>query len=356
MLLLVFVHGYNLEIRFLRPWSPVYEPLSITSFTEYFLANGLFRFRIPMLFAISGYLYALGDAAPNNQRFRKRLRTILLPYLIWSAIGLALTYGMETFTYTRNLIIGSKFFMTKNGTILLHDFTFLRLLRRWLLYPIPYQLWFLRVLVIYSLAYPVLRWCITQKYVRPVYFILVAVLWFISFDIAYVEGEGLLFFSLGIWMQKTRFNIEHAGTRFRPLKWGILFITLTVFKTWLAFKWPYFSETKLSFVLTVLHRLVVFSGLIACWFGLDGLVRWCMARPWFVWMSAFSFMIYVLHAPIVAFAINAFLSWLHPLPAYRLMTFVLLPLILIVFSFMIGILLRSLAPRSYSLLTGGRGL
>jgi hypothetical protein len=67
MVLLVFVHGYNLDIRYMQPWTIPGEPLNITSFTEYFLANGIFRFRIPMLFIISGYLYALHDQKPYKQ-------------------------------------------------------------------------------------------------------------------------------------------------------------------------------------------------------------------------------------------------------------------------------------------------
>ena len=54
MVLLVYVHGYNLQNSYLQPFSTVHEPLTVTTFTEYFLANGLFRFRIPMLFIISG--------------------------------------------------------------------------------------------------------------------------------------------------------------------------------------------------------------------------------------------------------------------------------------------------------------
>jgi surface polysaccharide O-acyltransferase-like enzyme len=91
MVLLVYVHGYDLNERYLQPWSFVDESLTVTTFTEYLLANGLFRFRIPILFIISGYLFALGDAQPYGARVRKRARTLLVPYLLWSAIGLAFT-------------------------------------------------------------------------------------------------------------------------------------------------------------------------------------------------------------------------------------------------------------------------
>lgn len=356
MVLLVFVHGYNLEIRYLRPWTAVYEHFTVTSFTEYFLANGIFRFRMPMLFGISGYLYAMHDATPNNQRFRKRVRTILLPYLIWSALSLIITYGLEMISYTRNIIIDSKYFWMGNSNLLLHDMNIFQLIKRWLLFPVSFQLWFLRVLVVYSLAYPAIRWCILHPIARPVYFFIVTVLWIISFDILFVEGEGLLFFSLGIWLQKKQFDIEKPGPRFNPLIWGIVFISLAILKTWFAFKGQAIMGEVVFDVLAVLHKLVGFSGLIACWYGLDFLVKRCMDKKWFIWLSAFSFIIYVLHAPIVTFSINGMLTWLHPFAAYRSMAFVLLPVTIIIFCIIVGILLRNVAPKSYRLLTGGRGL
>src|SRR6187551_1947781 len=88
MVLLVFVHGYNLNQGYLQPWTIPAEPLTPTSFTEYWLANGIFRFRIPMLFIISGYLFAISDDKPYKQRVGKRVKTLLYPYLTWSAFGL----------------------------------------------------------------------------------------------------------------------------------------------------------------------------------------------------------------------------------------------------------------------------
>lgn len=97
MFLLVYVHGYNLNNSYLQPFTIVEEPLTFTTFFEYLTANGLFRFRIPMLFAISGYLFALGDEQPYLQRIGKRTSTLLLPYFIWSAIALLITFYGSSF-------------------------------------------------------------------------------------------------------------------------------------------------------------------------------------------------------------------------------------------------------------------
>jgi len=356
MVLLVFVHGYNLDVRYMQPWTIPGQSMSLTAFTEYFLDNGIFRFRIPMLFIISGYLFALHDQKPYKQRTNKRLRTLLLPYLIWSAIGIIFTYLLESFQFGSALVANSHVVQIDDTRQLLHDYHWYELLFRWILMPVPYQLWFIRVLLIYNIAYPAIRWCVTNRVARWIFFSIVLLMWLGTMGFVLFEGEGLLFFSLGIWIQKTDFSIDAPGRWFRPRWWGVAFILLAAVKTILAFKGEAYLGNASYPILAILHKLVILSGLIGCWFGLDGIVHWFMNKRWFVWLSAFAFIIYAMHAPLVAYMINPALTLLDPLPGTHLLAFVLLPLAIIILSISTGALLRTISPRVYSLLTGGRGL
>ena len=356
MVLLVFVHGYNLDIRYMQPWTIPGQSMSLTAFTEYFLANGIFRFRIPMLFIISGYLFALHDQKPYKQRTNKRLRTLLVPYLVWSAIGILFTYLLESFPTGRDLVTSSHIVQIDDTRQLLHDYHWYELLFRWILMPVPYQLWFIRVLLIYNIAYPAIRWCVTNRTARWIFFSIALLMWLGTMGFVLFEGEGLLFFSLGIWIQKTDFAIDSPGRWFRPRWWGVAFITLAALKTYLAFNGEAYLGQAIFPILTILHKLMILSGLIACWFGLDSVVDWFMNKRWFVWLSAFAFMIYAMHAPVVAYLINPTLAFLDPLHGTHLLAFVLLPLCVISVAIGTGALLRKVFPGAYSLLTGGRGL
>lgn len=354
MILLVFVHGYNLDIRYLQPWTVPSQQLNFTSFTEYFLANGIFRFRIPMLFIISGYLFAMHDQKPG--RLRKRMRTLLVPYLIWSALGIAFTYILELSLSGQAMVAGSQIVQIDQNRFLLHNYRWYELLGKWLFFPVPYQLWFIRVLFIYNLAYAAIRWCVLRPVGKWIFFSVAAIMWLGSMGFILIEGEGLLFFSLGVWMQKTGFRIDACPRNIKPLGWGIAFVGIAAIKTILAFLGePYLGGTIFP-VLTLLHKLVVLSGLVACWYGLDKIVAWCMNRKWFVWLSAFSFMIYAMHAPVVAFLINPVLQLLEPVPGAHLMTFFLLPLVLISVIVLSSALTRKILPGLYRVLTGGRGM
>jgi len=356
MFLLVFVHGYNLHERYMQPWTTPDDALSFTTFTEYFLSNGIFRFRIPMLFIISGFLYALHDDRPYGQRTWKRLRTLLLPYLIWSALGFALTWFLEYFAYTRDLVCSSGVVRIDDHRALLHDYTWYEMLGRWILIPVPYQLWFIRVLLIYNIAYPAIRWCVTHRIAKWIFFGFAVLMWIGTMGFVFFEGEGLLFFSIGIWMQKTKFDIDLPAKWLNPVKWGLAFILLAGVKTLLAFKGLSILGNATFPVLTLMHKLVIFSGLIAAWYGCNGLVSWCMERKWFLWLTAFSFIIYAVHAPLVAYAIEAVFAFVNKVPCYRILTFIFLPLSIIGFAVGIGALIRKVWPGLYGILTGGRGL
>lgn len=353
MVLLVFVHGYNLNVSYLQPWTIPGEPLTFTSFTEYWLANGILRFRIPMLFIISGYLFAINDYKPYKQRAGKRVKTLLYPYLIWSAVGLLLTYVLELFTYGRGIVAATQMMQLDNSRTLLHQYHWYEVLARWIFFPASYQLWFIRVLLIYNLAYPALRWCVTHRISKWIFFTITILLWIATAGFVLVEGEGLLFFSLGIWIQKTNFNIDTPGKWLRPRYWLIILVGLSVLKTLLAFQF-YFNGIEP--VLLLLHKIIVLSGLVCAWYGADKLVSFFMNKRWFVWLSAFSFMIYVLHAPLIVYATKAIFMQVNHWYNYRIFTFIVLPLLLAALCVLTGALLRKSAPKMYSFITGGRGL
>ena len=355
MVSLVFVHGYNLHERYLEPSTTLSETMTPTSFIELLLTNSILRFRIPMLFIISGFLYALHDSQPNKKRLKKRLLTLVIPYLIWCTFGMIFTWLLEMVPYTRQLILESGFFQKDHTNVLLHDYNWRVLLYRWLVFPVSYQFWFIRVLFIYNLAYPLIRWITTHKYAREIFFTVAFLLWLLNFKSILVEGEGLLYFSLGVWIQKTGYGIEKPRQWQNPQLWSFLFVSIALLKTWLAFQGHALLGDLVYPLLTVLHKVIVFSGLIACWYALDGMVDWCMNKSWFVWLSAFSFIIYSVHAPLIAFAIDGMLSWFHPLAASRALTFMILPLSILALCIGLGALLRKITPRTYALLTGGRG-
>jgi hypothetical protein len=223
-------------------------------------------------------------------------------------------------------------------------------------FPVSYQLWFILALLIYNIAYPLLRWCVSDKIVKWIFFSIAIMLWLGTFSFLLIEGEGLLFFSVGIWIQKTSFDIDKPNRLLNTLPWGILFITFVVIKIWLAFNGETILGDAIYRTLTLLHKLTELSGVITVWFGLDRFVKYFMKRKWFVWATAFSFIIYVLHAPFVVLVIDKVFTYENHFTDYRIFTFIFLAPVIIFFCIGIGFIIRKIWPSGYALLTGGRGL
>jgi fucose 4-O-acetylase-like acetyltransferase len=355
--LLAYVHGYNLRDTYLTPFSTVNEPLTFTAFFEYLFSNGLLRFRIPLLFMISGYLYALYDHRTYIRQIKSRFRTLLIPMLLWSAFGLLLTFLLQQMPYTAALVakanidqLGDNRPYTQIG--------WMGILKRWLSAPISYQLWFLFTLFIYNLLYPVIKWAVV-KY--PYIWLPLTFFYFLLLlQVPFLDSRGLFFFSLGVWIQKKHFDIEKEPAWFSLGLSLILFVGLSVIKTFMAFELePFEFRTATAYstttvVLTLLHQFAILTGILAMWFSADRIIQWFMNQKWFYHASGYSFFIFGAHLPFLPYLMTWALSVLSFLPNYRLLCYLFIPLAVLALATAIGALLKRFTPVLYSILTGGR--
>ncbi|MBC7446440.1 MAG: acyltransferase [Hymenobacteraceae bacterium] len=358
MVLLIYVHGFNLHPRQLAPFTVVEEPASLGNCLQYFLSNGLLRFRIPILFAISGYLFARADGrSPHRARIVRRLRTLGLPFLLWSALWLAAVWAMERVPVLRQAIIDAEIspFWPRQ---LLSQLTPGEWVNHWLILPLPFQLWFLRNLLVLNLAYPWLRAAVTRG--PRIYFPVVALIWFFGIDLFIVGGEGLLFFGLGTWLALRGHDVQAPPAWLRVPITAVLWVGAAAGLTWLAFRGqPAFGENgpqPFAFAMIGLYRLSEVMGILTAWFGFDWLVRRAMALRWFAWLTGFSFFVYVLHVPTVNYATALAFRFGKGIPHLSTYTYLLLPLLIVAGAVTVGAMLRRLAPGAYAVLTGGRGL
>jgi fucose 4-O-acetylase-like acetyltransferase len=349
--LLGYVHGYNLNNTYLAPYSSVDEPLTFTTFIEYFFANGFLRFRIPILFLISGYLYAQYDNRPYGERTKKRFKTLIIPYLIWSAIGLVVTFILQQFPFTAYAVQATQLDQMSDNRPYT-EIGWKGILIRWLLVPISFQLWFIFTLFFYNAMYPLFKWLL-QK-VPWLWLGFTFFLCFTFFNIRYLEGQGLFYFSLGIWLQKNQINISREPKWFSlGLAW-IFFLGLCTMKTFIAFEFePQAQPTYIT--LGILHNLTVYSGILAIWFSVDRISNWWMQQKLLSESAAYSFFIYGMHIPLLAYVMKMVLLSFDSFAYIRLLAYFLVPFLIILFCIGLAYLVKKIAPGFYRLATGGRG-
>jgi hypothetical protein len=169
-----------------------------------------------------------------------------------------------------------------------------------------------------------------------------------------LEGQGLFFFSLGIWLKKSNFSMERQPRWFSlPLAW-LFFIGCSVIKTFMAFELEPFQMSSV-WALSLLYASSVITGIMAAWYGLDNVVRWCMSKKWFVKGTAYSFVVYAMHVPLVFYLTRLFYIFFSDVPNYRLLTYIFAPLLTLCICIATGALLRKFLPGVYKVITGGRG-
>jgi hypothetical protein len=164
----------------------------------------------------------------------------------------------------------------------------------------------------------------------------------------------LLFFSLGVWLQKKQVNIEKEPRWFSlGLAW-IFFLGTIMVKTFIAFEFEP-ERTPTVIALSVIYNLAILSGIIAVWFSTDKLAAWWMRHHLLKESASYSFFIYGFHIPLLAYVMKMALILLGDFPYARLLTFIMVPFAIIVLCIIIATGLKKSVPRFYSLLTGGRG-
>lgn len=349
--LLVYVHGYNLNKTYLAPFGTVDERLTFTTFFEYLFANGLLRFRIPMLFLISGYMYALYDKKPYWERTKKRFVTLMIPYLIWSAVGIGITFLFQQFPFTAKAVYAAAIDQLGDNRPYA-EIGWKGIIFRWLWANISYQLWFILALFFYNLIYPFIRWMLLK--LPYVWFPIVVFLWFTLFNVGFAEGQGLLFFSLGVWLQKKNISLEKKPRWLSVGHAFIFFAGVCVIKTFMAFELDpdgFFTPA----VLLLLYQLAVPAGVLAIWFGSDKVVEWIMQKKWFHKLTAFSFFIFGLHVPLLVYVMQLFLLHTTAVPYHRLIGYMFIPALVVLFCMAAAAAIRKLLPKVYAVITGGRG-
>ncbi|GAB4091443.1 acyltransferase family protein [Flaviaesturariibacter terrae] len=365
MFLLVYVHAYDLDERYLQPFSFVQEKMTFTTFFEYVTANGLFRFRIPMLFAISGYLLALSDHKGYWKILGRRFRTLAVPYFLWSALGALIAWSLFHWSFTHDSVVNIHMQPTPKAW---NEFGW----REWrdtiLSTNVSYQLWFLRSLFVLNLLYPVLRYLSLRA--GKILFPLAALLWLCTpwspLDLVpqqfqgpwrlLFDGEGLLPFCLGIWLCKRGKDLSKSPRWFSMRVFVPVFLGALLLKTVMAFYGDNRNPVPIGIPIWFLYKIVVASGLLLAWYGSDRIADWCLRQRWFRHASDQSFMIYALHVPVVTYLIDPVHGLLQPFRYYRITTYLLLPLLIIAAAILVGIVLKKVAPPLFGILTGDRGL
>ncbi|MCR5713417.1 MAG: acyltransferase [Bacteroidales bacterium] len=192
ILLVIWVHA--------TVWThiPVADPLQERVFhfvTDLFSFN-LGRVAVCVFFVLSGYLF-FWSADPDQvglqwflKQWKKRVRTLLVPYLIWNLIMIAAVAGKSLLLYKTGLKDDGGLAVLQSSTV--WDWLWFR--------PANLPLWYVRDLMCLTLCTPLLYFIF--RHLKWLSCILLVVSYFLPFYFA-VPGfrvESVYFFTAGAWL------------------------------------------------------------------------------------------------------------------------------------------------------------
>lgn len=100
MIGVVYCHAYNYFDRFLQSRTVLSEGANPGAMLQFFIINGLVRFAVPLFFIFSGYLFFVHFEFTWKgylQKVLKRVRTLVVPFLIWTALAGTFLYIVYRF-------------------------------------------------------------------------------------------------------------------------------------------------------------------------------------------------------------------------------------------------------------------
>lgn len=310
---------------------PVYSTLCIA------LGRGICRIAVPSFFMISGYLFFSKLEETWNtgiwlDKLKKRVRTLLVPYVLWNLIAAVAIWGYrwlfarmhgEDYPGFIDRIAQSRCLWDDSGSL-----------------PFDGPLWFIRYLMIFVVTAP-LFWLFV-KYLR------IWGLWALILVFVFIGHipEGVVFFAAGAWFRVEKRNM--LSDLDRRKYWFLALSAFTLIALTLTFR-DNPNLYRLFSSIFVISGTVVFF-VLAGW----AIERGAKVRPLLVRSS---FFIFAAHNILI---LHDFSHWviLHLLPFQgewiECVDLFLRPTIAVLTCLLLFRIMEKLTPKTLALLTGGR--
>lgn len=304
---------------------------------------------VPMFYFISGFLFFYKTERFTLQiyehKIAKRIRTILVPYIIWNLIVIALSFLSQVFL--PGLLSG------KNDLIVNYS------LSDWLwafwntdhsfisgkegAYPICYQFWFIRDLLVVILFSPLLYVGINK--LRAYLIVILGILWLFGWwvDIVGLSCGAFFFFSFGAYFSIRKKNFVQIMKTSFPLA-SIIYVGIIIFELCFDIKgWSRY-----------IHSLGIIVGIISAVSITSHFIEKGKWEP-NKFLSSSSFWIYAYHAMPLALVLKLLFKLLKPQTDITILfIYLFAPFVTILIGLGIYWEIKKYFPRFTAIITGGR--
>ena len=336
---IVFMHNYPTTVPFTQGTIGVAHNSAWVDFARSFISGGLAQVAVPLFFLISGYLFFLGGWSWERyvDKLRRRIHTLLFPFLFWNLATLAAFALAQSLPQTKMYFTGTLWPPVRS-------FSFLDCVNALcgitVHFPISFQFWFIRDLMVLVVLAPAVHFLLTRKPALPLVAAFFCLWYLTAWRPDFLSSvQAAFFFTLGAYLSRPGMSIGYLD-KFGP--WiGTIFLGFVILRS-------AFPESPLY-----LRDLMIIFGVPSVWW-LGGLaVGKAPLKSWLMRLSGASFFVFAAHEPLLM--ILRKLSYKLLLPASGtaiLALYFSIPICLIVFLAAVHRYLLKTAPSFTGFITG----
>lgn len=328
IILVVYLHSYTAGVNFLDGTNTFVLPVWL-QFVETGISQIVAGCSVQIFFLFSAILL-FGSEQRYGDVIKKKVKTLLLPYLIWN------TFWIVVFIILQSLPFTTVYFSGNNTPILQCT------PKEWFGlygigqdYPQCYPLWFVRDLMVMMLFFPAIKIIVDR---RPKIMMCLGIILTV-FPFSFYGKTALAWFLIGAAVAKMQIRIT-LWDRIPMLKLSIVYIVSAL--------------VTLRLDISALRSIFAFLGIIF-WIRVSKEIYHNESiRSKFLWMSQWTFMIYVLHELTLSSIRKVCLRLLPTVSWVLFIEYLMIPLFVIVGCVIAGLILKKIMPRLYIVSTGER--
>lgn len=334
IIFVVFIHSYTTDINFAGETVSVYQPIWLDAI-EFAVSQVISRCGVPLFFILSAVLLFRKQRVYLTT-LRQKVRTLLIPYLIWNSFWIAIFFFLQSLPLTVKYFSGSN--------TLIKDRNFFEWLQ---LYgigdsnPQDYPLWFVRDLMVVTLFFPIIE-ILTKRFPK---IFLCSAIFLLLFPVDFPFKAAILWTIIGACAVKLQIRIKNFDN-FPMAIVSILYILIAA-------------------VLVGLHLLNVEISWFSTLFVLLGIIFWIMITKYiygnsrlrnvFVRLANWTFIIYVAHELTLSCIKKVCFGIVPNEPVIALFLYFAIPFLVVFLCIVAGRIGKCFAPKLYQIATGSRG-
>lgn len=310
---------------------------------EKFIGAGICSVAVPLFYIISGYLFFLN--VPNGMvsirtKMQKRVRTLLVPYLIANVFTFAFYVCLNVVSWYAPAI--DKVINFKVLDIVISDNVWSTLKLIFIDPPIAFQLWFVRDLMVAVALSPVL-WLIIKSCSKTPIIRFFFQLCLLSIFVLFGKNgywSAFIWFATGGFIAEAKFNVCYQN-----IKLGML-ISITAIYIGMSVFCCYLDDLKF------LTRYIPLFGIPTLWYGYEFVHKYFQSIH-IQKLVKYTFFIYLIHEPLLNIfkKIPLLVNRSEPMMIVYYLT---IPIIFYLLACKLGYVLKKCAPKIYAIYTGDR--